>query len=261
MHSKIILWLSVFALLLGSACNRLTTTATNVIATTPTLPSSLKTALAAHGGLSSWNELNTLEYSFQKKEQAEKHIIDLTSRKVRIEHNDYTLGYDGQEVWVTPNKAAFGKGSPRFYHNLIFYFYALPFVLADPGIIYEELPNRTIKGQTYRVLKISYEAGVGDAPDDYYIAHFNTETHLMDWLLYTVTYYSGETNEKFNALHYEWQEINGLFVPSKMTGYKYADGEIGDLRYERPFQSVQLKKEKMKDAIFAMPQGAEIDKR
>ena len=260
MHSKIILHLSFLLLLLGTACNK------SIIpnnTTTPAikLPSVLQTALNAHGGLQAWNNVNTIEYTIQKKEQPEKQIIDLKSRRVRIENETYTLGYDGQEVWVSPNKAAFGKGSPRFYHNLIFYFFAAPFVLADPGIVYEKLPNKTIKGQTYEVLKISYQSGVGDAPDDYYIAHFNTKTHLMDWLLYTVTYYSSEKSEKFSALHYEWQEINGLFVPSKMTGYKYADGEIGDLRYERPFLSVQLKKEKMKDAIFAMPQGAEIDKR
>ena len=243
--------------LVTTACNVSKTTQTQ--APKVTLPIILKQGLTAHGGLARWNALHTLEYTIQKKEQPEKHVVDLKSRKVHISHPDYQIGFDGKDVWVTPNKEAFGKTSPRFYHNLIFYFYAIPFVLADPGINYEMLPQKEIRGQLYDVVKISYNEGVGDAPDDYYIAHFNTETHLMDWLLYTVTYFSGNKSEKFNILNYEWQTINGLTVPSKMIGYKYADGQVGDLRYERPFTAVQLRTDKVNPAIFAMPQGAEID--
>lgn len=227
--------------------------------TTKQLPDILKVSLKAHGGLAQWNKMNTLKYTIERNDKPEHHLIDLKNRKVLLTHDDYKLGFDGNEVWVTPNLEAFGKGSPRFYHNLIFYFYAIPFVLADPGINYEVLPQKEIEGQTYNVLKVSYNEGVGDAPDDYYIAHFNTETNLMNWLLYTVTYYSGEKSEKFNALKYDWQEVNGLKIPSKLTGYKYADGKIGEFRYSRPFKEVSITAQATNAAIFAMPSGAAID--
>jgi len=223
------------------------------------LPEILKAALEAHGGLDQWSKMNTLKYTIERNDKPEQHLIDLKSRKVLLTHDDYKLGFDGKEVWVTPNLEAFGKGSPRFYHNLIFYFYAIPFVLADPGINYEVLPQKEIEGQTYNVLKISYNEGVGDAPDDYYIAHFNTETNLMDWLLYTVTYYSGEKSEKFNALKYDWQEMNGLKIPSKLTGYKYEDGQITDFRYSRLFKEVSISTQTSNSSIFEMPKGAAID--
>ena len=243
--------------LLISACDTVKVPSQQV-KTTP-LPTLLQKALTAHGGLAKWQEMNTLEYSMERNQKPEKHIIDLQSRKVLLKHEDYQLGFDGQEVWISPNKEAFGKGSPRFYHNLYFYFYAIPFVLADPGVRYEVLPQKEIQGQLYNALKISYGAGIGDAPDDYYIAHFNTDTNLMEWLLYTVTYYSGEKNEKFKALHYEWQQVNGLTLPSKLTGYKYEDGQVGDIRYTRPFTDVQIKSTKLNSSIFEMPNGSEID--
>ena len=108
------------------------------------IPAILNDGLEAHGGLAQWEKMNTMQYSFMRGESKELHEIDLKSRKVRITHDNYTLGFDGRDVWVTPDLKSFGDSSPRFYHNLIFYFYAIPFVLADPGINYEILPSREI---------------------------------------------------------------------------------------------------------------------
>lgn len=224
------------------------------------LPKELAAGLEAHGGLAKWKSMKTLEYEIERAESTEHQLIDLENRKVLLSHQDYKLGYDGQEVWVSPNKAAFGKGSARFYHNLIFYFHAIPFVLADPGINYEVLEPRELDGRLYDAVKITYNAGVGDAPEDYYIAHFDQETHQMKLLLYTVTYYSGQASDKFNALMYdEWEEVNGLLVPKLMRGYKYADGQLGELRYERPFNNIKLSTEKPDQSLFEMPEMAEID--
>ena len=230
--------------------------------TTPTanLPEALSAALEAHGGLEQWQSMRTLEYEIERADSIEHHLIDLQNRKVLLSHPNYKLGFDGQEVWVSPNKAAFGKGSARFYHNLVFYFHAMPFVLADPGINYEVLPQKEIEGRLYNAVKISYNEGVGDAPDDYYIAHFDAETNQMRWLLYTVTYYSGEANERFNALLYdEWVEVNGLLVPKVNKGYKYADGQIGEMRYERVFNNIKLSIEAPDQSLFEMPENAAID--
>lgn len=224
------------------------------------LPKELASALEAHGGLERWQSMKTLEFEIERADSTEHHLIDLTNRKVLLSHPNYKLGFDGQDVWVSPNKEAFGKGSARFYHNLIFYFHAIPFVLADPGINYEILPQRELDGKTYDAVKISYNDGVGDAPDDYYIAHFDTETHLMKLLLYTVTYYSGESNDKYNALVYdEWEEVNGLLMPKLMKGYKFSEDQLGDLRYERPFENIKLSTEAPDQSLFEMPETAEID--
>ena len=246
---------------LFAACNATKSTSDNAMKMAKAkMPKALLQGIEAHGGLDQWNKMQTWAYTIQKNEKPERHFIDLKTRKVLLTSDAYTLGFDGNEVWITPDKAAFGKGSPRFYHNLLFYFHAFPFVMTDPGINYEVLPQKEINGKLYDAIKISYNEGVGDAPDDYYIAHFDTETHQMYLLLYTVTYFQGKPGEKFSAIVFDdWKKVNGLLVPNSMTGYKYADGKLGDKRYDRVFQDIELTTTPADQSKFEMPAGAEID--
>lgn len=224
------------------------------------MPKALLAGIEAHGGLERWDEMQTWAYTIPRNDKPERHFVDLKTRKVRLSHDDYTVGFDGQEVWVTPNKAAFGNGSPRFYHNLIWYFHAFPFIMADPGINYEVLPAKKMNGKAYDAIKISFNAGVGDAPDDYYIAHFDPDTHQMYLLLYTVTYFQGKPGEKYNAIIFDnWKEVNGLLVPASFKGYKYENGELGEQRYERAFTDLELTTTPADPTQFEMPAGAAID--
>ena len=196
------------------------------------------------------------------RDNKETHITDLKSRKALIWNDQYKIGFDGKEVWVAPNKMAYGEGkrSARFYHNLNFYFFAIPFVLADPGINYGVLPQDTIMGKMYDVLKIAYQDGVGDAPEDYYITYSDPDSHQLEWLLYTVTYYSGEKSDRFNCINYaEWKEVSGLVVPTKMIGYRYSDGQVGEKRYEKLFSDISFSKATLDQNQFEMPDVAEID--
>ena len=53
----------------------------------------------------------------------------------------------------------------------MFYFYAMPFILADDGIIYEDVAALKFEGKSYPGIKISYESGVGESPEDEYILY------------------------------------------------------------------------------------------
>jgi len=223
-------------------------------------PEPFAKALEAHGGLDKWQSMKTLRFTMNNAGKIEKHQIDLRNRKTRIDTDNYTLGYDGQDVWVTPNLEAFGNGSARFYHNLIFYFFALPYVAADPGINYEILPDYTLNDQLYDAVKITYDNGVGDAPDDEYIMHFDKETGIMHLLLYTVTYYSKEKGDKYSAIIFDdWIDVEGLKLPGSFKGFKYEDGQLGEMRYERIFTDHYLNNEDaLVETIFAKPAGAEV---
>ena len=225
-------------------------------------PNVLTQALEAHGGLDQWKSYGSLKYdavSTLGGEKTEHQSIDLYSRKVLIESDNYKLGMDGENVWVAPNKEAFGEMSPRFYHNLLFYFFSIPFVFTDPGIQYEELGIKTLDSVNYNALKISYQGGVGDASNDEYIGLFDQKTHQLKLLLYTVTYFSGEKHDNYNALKYDWQKANGLLVPSAITGYKYQADTLGDIRYMTEFKNVSFRHEDFADEMFKMPESAEID--
>ncbi|WP_070735649.1 DUF6503 family protein [Hymenobacter glacialis] len=258
-------------LALATACSsnpeqqsQATTAAPAKTATPPReLPAVLQQALTAHGGLAAWQQFAALEFQLKTSlgtPRNEKQLIDLRNRQVRIEAANYQVGMDGQRVWVSPSKAAFGQMPARFYHNLFFYFFAIPFVLADDGTVYEDLGTRTVAGKAYRALKVSYESGRGDASGDQYIAHFNPKTHRLELLLYTVTYFEPGKAAPFNALLYsDWQEVDGLLLPQKMEGRQFADDKIGALKYTAEFSNVRLSRAQPDASRFAMPQGAVVD--
>ena len=258
-------------LALATACSSNPEQQTQATAAAPTqtatpprkLPAVLQQALAAHGGLAAWQQFAAMEFQLKTTlgtPRDEKHLIDLRNRQVRIEAANYQVGMDGQRVWVTPSKAAFGEMPARFYHNLFFYFFAIPFVLADDGTVYEDLGTRTVAGKAYRALKVSYESGRGDSSGDEYIAHFNPTTNHLELLLYTVTYFEPGKAATYNALLYsDWQEVNGLLLPQKMEGHKFADDKIGALRYTAEFSNVRLSPTQPDASRFAMPQGAVVD--
>ena len=151
-------------------------------------------------------------------------------------------------------------GNARFYHNLYFYFYAFPFVVGDPGVFYEDVEPKEILGTTYNGIKITYDEGVGDSPKDYYIIWYNPETYKMEWLMYTVTFRSGERNENYRLINYgDWAEFEGLLLPTSLQWYQYQDDVIGEKRGNKVvFENINISTEAPSEDIFAMPQGAQL---
>ena len=208
----------------------------------------------AHGGFEQWSKMKSLTYM----KGDEKTVTNLSNRKIRLESPEQTIGFDGNEVWISPD--TLDPSRARFYHNLYFYFYAMPFVVGDPGSNYEDLPLKDINGKNYKGIKVSYDQGVGDAPDDNYIIWYDPDTYQMEWLMYTVTYRSQEPSDKYNIIHYsDWGSFNGLVLPTKFQPYQYADEAVGDKRGdERVFTDISIGEEAPSDALFKMPENAVV---
>ena len=222
-----------------------------------TYPNELQKVFEAHGGLDKWQDMKTLVFELPK-EPREKHITDLRTRKDRIETTSFQMGYDGQNTWIAdPDKAY--KGNPEFYHNLMFYFYAMPFVLADKGIFYETAENLEFEGKQYPGLAISYGEGVGTSPKDEYYIHYDPETFRMAWLGYTVTYRTGEDSDEVKWIRYDnWELFNGLLLPRSISWYSYEGREIGGLRNTVVFENVEIKQKPMETGFFDKPEDGVI---
>ena len=221
------------------------------------MPDALKEGIEAIGGIEKWNSFGTLSYDLKSSWSEDHQMIDLRNRNLLLTSDKYTVGFDGKEVWVTPSLDSIGNA--RFYSSLFFYFLSIPYVLNDDGIVYDDLGEKEIRGKTYDAVKITYNPGVGDAHEDQYIVHFNPETREMEWLLYTVTY-GGRENVTFNALNYlDWQEVNGIKMPTRLQGYKFQADTVCDERYEASFSNLALNTERPDPSNFLMPEGAAID--
>ena len=223
-------------------------------------PAILQKVFDAHGGLSQWQKMKSASFDlYYNGKEVDEHKVDLNSRKTLVFNDVYRLGYDGDQVWYTgQDEEEFPGGSSRFYHNLHFYFFAMPFVFADDGIVYEELGVRIIRDQAYDVLKVSFKEGVGDAPEDEYVLYFDQQSHRLSWMLYTVTYFSQQESDKYSARHYKnWQWVNGLLVPLDCDKYRWNKDSLHEQQYSNSYRNVELSELVIDQSMFLAPANAQ----
>ena len=220
-------------------------------------------AIEAHGGIDRWRSFQQLAFTYVSESgdsrNEEQIVLNLHSRHERISGSNYEMGYDGQDYWQLLKEEGMKEKNPTFSINLQFYFFAMPFVLADEGVVEEQMGQKQLNGKTYDVAKITFESGTGVAPDDQYIVYVDPKTRQMEALLYSVTYFNKENAEKYSALHYsDWQEVQGLRVPKSMLRYRWdAEKEtFGESRGSKSFPKVTFSKQAPDPDLFEKPEGA-----
>jgi len=230
----------------------------------------LEGAYDAHGGLDTYKKQGTLEYDQSMElggaiNLSDHQLFDLNSRNVLITSDSYTIGFDGKEAWITPGAEALGI-QPRFYALTPFYFFGLPFLFADEGANLKPLGTKELGGKEYDVVKVTFDKGVGDTPDDDYYAFIDKDTKLLKVATYIVTYpplmqgKSVDELERHAAVYDEWQEVEGLTVPKKVVFYEWTDEKLSDQpRGFMTFENVTFKETSPDPSVFHKPQGAQVD--
>ncbi|GGG48931.1 hypothetical protein GCM10011414_18400 [Croceivirga lutea] len=219
-------------------------------------PEAIHNVFEAHGGIDNWRKQQTLSYILPKPGNPETHTIDLIKRFDKITSEDFDLGYDGSKPWVLAKDENY-EGNVDFYHNLMFYFFAMPFVLADDGIIYTPTEPIKFEGIQYPGIKISFNDGVGTSSKDEYYVHYNSQTNQMEWLGYTVTYRTGETSDKVNWIRYnDWGTYNTLKLPNSISWYSVEDDKLIAVRNTVKFEAIQVSTEAMSKDFYKKPEGA-----
>ncbi|MEJ1223373.1 hypothetical protein [Sediminicola sp. 1XM1-17] len=221
-------------------------------------PQGLVKIFDAHGGLQNWRNKKSLVYQIPKPEGAEIHTTNLYSRKDKVEGADFSMGFDGKQVWLLDSDNTY-KGDPVFYHNLMFYFYAMPFVLADDGIVYGDSKDVVFEGKTFPGISISYNPGVGTSYKDEYFIHYDPETFQMAWLGYTVSYRSGEKSDHVKWIRYnDWMKVSDVVLPKSISWYSYEGKTMKESQNTVPFENVILSETAKPDSFFEKPGQAKF---
>lgn len=227
--------------------------------TTTIYPENISKIFDVHGGLKKWNTMQSLSFTMPKPNGDEVTTTNLKSRKSLINMPNHTIGFDGNDVWLLKKDTTAYKGNPKFYYNLFFYFYAMPFVLGDAGIVYEDAEALTFEDKDYPGIKISYNAGIGESPEDEYILYYDKDTNKMAWLAYTVTFFTKEKTKEFHLIKYDdWQMVNELLMPKTFKWYHFEDKVVGEFQREMSFVNVSTSKTKPKGSLFKKPYNAEL---
>lgn len=226
-------------------------------------PEAFEKSLAAHGGLEQFKQFRSLEYRLenwpfsQKGPLTDLQRIDLKNRKVLIEGKNYRLGYNGDEVWVENPKAL---GTPaEFYYATPYYFSLAPFVFADPGTLFEDLGIVRVGDRQYHSIKVTYESGTGDTPEDYYKLYLDPESFTVRMMTYIVSFPAFRQGKAVSELephvivYKDFQEVGGLKMPHEFEFYNWNE-ETQDLQ-EPPrggavFSEIKLRETEFPAMIF-----------
>lgn len=220
-------------------------------------PENLQKVLDAHGGLDKWNSFAALTFGIEKDFGTEINHVNLWDRRDYIKGENFEMGFDGKNIWLKADTSY--KGNAIFYHNLMFYFYAMPFLLADDGINYSEDKPLEFEGKSYPAIHITYDKGVGASDLDEYILYYDPETYQMAWLGYTATYFSKERKKQFNKIRYDdWVNVEGVLLPQSISWYKVEEDKVTEPRNKVVFSELALMKDAHRDGTFAMPEGGEV---
>lgn len=227
-------------------------------------------AIDAHGGLEPWNTAGSLAFDFDyapigapEKRRYSRSQVDLQNRRaVQNELGDgadATMGWDGTTAWITPDPSAF-PSPPAFWATTPFYFVGVPWVLADEGTIHTALDPIVIPatGETRPLptVKVTYEAGTGDAPDDFYVLHLHPDTHQVLALRYIVSFPAffpegGHGPEKI-LLWSGHTRSDGLLFATHYDSYLWNEGALSDVTTLVDVANIALG-DTLPDATFSQP--------
>lgn len=183
------------------------------------------------------------------------------SSKVRLDKADGTSTiFNGEAVYFAPDTA--DASGARFGIFTWQYFVMAPFKYSDPGTNWEMLGALNLEpGQPRDAAKLTFGAGVGDAPDDWYIAFKNPNTNLTDGLAYIVTggtRSQEEAEKKVSAVTYhDYQTVAGVPLPTKMKFWSY-NMETGLERQRGEADISAIKFMTAAEADFSVPKNSKL---
>ncbi|MBL4888060.1 MAG: hypothetical protein JKZ03_06345 [Flavobacteriaceae bacterium] len=218
-------------------------------------PALLSSIFEAHGGIDAWNSMQHLSYEIVKPEKNEIHNVALKSRQATIDYGSFKIGFDGQKPWIS-DSTKMPVARVKYQYDLMFFFYALPFLFGDDGIVYSEVAPLEFDGISYPGLMISYNTGVGASPNDQYIIYQDPNTKEMAWLAYTATFEGTEKSTDFHYIKYsEWGVTNGLKLPTTLSWFKVVDGLPTEKQMDRSFINTGLLDTAKDASMFNKPEG------
>ncbi|WP_434037038.1 hypothetical protein [Formosa sp. 4Alg 33] len=232
----------------------------------------LWSAMEAHGGLENWYSNGYFSFHFDYKPLNGKGIrdsyqtIDTWSNKAR--HNSITdpsntYGWDGEEAWVKAKDSTSFEYDTKFWALTPLYFSGQPFVLDGEGVNLELLPEVEFKGTLQKVVKATYDAGVGSAPDDYYILYINSETNLLDAFKYIVSYpeyfpEGGHAPEKITVVQ-GTTTVDGIVLATGFKTYWSAEAKDGLGEYITDITVSDISfSPTVEDNFFSKPEDAKV---
>lgn len=107
---------------------------------------------------------------------------------VRIDNKDGSvIVFDGDKVYAN-NVDVAANPMTRFHIFTWSYFFAMPYKLNDPGTQWSSEEMLTYGDTKYPTSRLSFENGVGDTSEDWYVVYKDPKTNVLDGVAYIVSF-------------------------------------------------------------------------
>jgi len=228
-------------------------------------------SMEAHGGLQRFFENGPLSFRFDyvpldgsTRRYTDETVDTWRNKAVHWNPEDTTqrFGWDGEKAWKQVTDSTAFPYDMRFWALTPYYLAGSPFILDGEGVQLERLEDKTFKNINYDVIKITFNEGTGDAPDDYYIIYVGKEDRKVAVVRYIVSYpkyfpNGGNSPEKLMEVQ-GTTIIDGIELPSGFhTHWLTEDQEAGEHITTIKIDQIRFDSE-IEKSYFDVPVGAEI---
>ena len=219
--------------------------------------------IEAHGGYERWASAPAVSFTEKwaipgvPEMPATRVVVEQGKRRAyhTIPGTDMSMGWDGERAWGMNWKVPM---PPRFTALLNYYFTNLPWLVRDPGVVLGEVESAELRGEAVHAIMMTFEAGTGDTPDDYYLLYVDPKSRRLRGCEYIVTYAAllpeGVERTAPHELVFDgFTKVNGLQVPTGFIVYEngelYAKCTFTDWSFTEPFDPTRM----------VPPEGAVLD--
>ena len=211
--------------------------------------------IEAHGGLEKWRSAPTVSFedTLQPPEGpplTSRVSVEQRSRRAYLDFPEMgaRMAWDGGKAWSENWQGPF---PPRFFALLSYYFLNLPWLAADPGVNLSEPGTGKLWDDPteYITVKMTFEPGVGDTPDDYYILYIDPDSYRLRAAELRVTYADILPPEvdaiEEIAVYDKFATVEGLVVPMKCSIHGKDRSPLASLEwrnwsFDRPFDASRM---------------------
>lgn len=136
-----------------------------------------------------------------------------------------TIYFIEDKVYYTPGM---NEKKVRFDAYTWSYFFLLPYKLTDEGTNWSEAEKVEMNGNWYNTQRLTFAAGTGDAPEDWYQVYSDTNSDLIQVAAYIVTANKSvkKAEEDPHAIVYEnYEMLNAIPVATQWKFYGWTQSE------------------------------------
>jgi hypothetical protein len=166
-----------------------------------------------------------LEFGGKERMDAQFTILTNSSQGLIEYKNGAKIIFDQDKVSYSPNIP--NEKGVRFDAFTWEYFFLFPYKLSDPGTKWTTYDNKESDQDKYLSQKLSFESGIGDAPDDWYVVYADKATNLIEKAAYIVTANGTKEEAEKNphAIQYlEYKDVDGIAIATKWIFWEWKEG-------------------------------------